>query len=177
MWEEFSAPGILCLISLPCTWAGTRDAAGDCRRGRAGDTSGACRCVGALQLGPLPHPSQQTPARTCRSPCQGSRLVNYSLDDHSVLDGIVGGQSVEVLRPRQQAEGCLGQVHEAKADNAVMNCHDLPASAGGPTTHTSHCSCLLQSSPEPGACTPFHLYFNYWFSLSKYPLTFYSMRT
>lgn len=80
-----------------------------------------------------------------------------------MLDGIAGGQSVEVLPPRLQVEGFLGEVHQAKADNAVVTCHDLPASSGGGerSGYNPHILTVrAASSPELGACTPFHRYFN-----------------
>lgn len=82
MWEEFLAPGIFSLRS-----------AGDCWKGRAGDSSGACRCSFPCQpvkdATPFLIPQQaDTPARTCWSPSPRSELANDFAQHHSWLDDI-----------------------------------------------------------------------------------------
>ena len=93
---------------------------------------------GCTRQGCSPTPSQQTPARTCQSPCQGSRLVNYSLDHPSRLDRITGRRSVEGLQPRLQVEGFLEEIHPGKTDSAMRH-----APASQPTSRAS------SSSPPP----------------------------
>lgn len=102
MWEEFSAPGILRLISLP-----SARSAGDCWKGRAGDSSGACRCSFPCQTAkdatPFLSPQQaDTPARTCWSPSPRSQFANDCAQHHSWLDGI--REEMEVPRLGLQAE-------------------------------------------------------------------------
>ena len=111
--------------------------------------------IGCTSQGYSPTPRQQTPARTCQSPCQGSQLVNYSLAHPSRLDRITGRRSVEVLQPRLQVEGFLEEIHPGKTDSAVRH-----APASQPTqqsflliTTTSKAA----GSQKLGYCTPSHL--------------------
>lgn len=79
-----------------------------------------------------PPPSQQTPARTCQSPCQGSRLVNYSLAHPSRLDRITGRRSVGGAAAQASGGGLLEEIHPGKTDSAVRH-----APASQPTQQSS----------------------------------------
>lgn len=110
---------------------------------------------GCTSQGYSPTPRQQTPARTCQSPCQGSRLVNYSLAHPSRLDRITGRRSVEVLQPRLQVEGFLEEIHPGKTDSAVRH---------APASQSTQQSFLLitttskaAGSQKLGYCTPSYL--------------------
>lgn len=103
---------------------------------------------GCTSQGYSPTPSQQTPAGTCRSPCQGSWLVNYSLDHPP---GWMGSQGAEYggAAARASGGGLPGpSPSRREADSAVMTCPPprLPANSAEPHHHHS-----LQSSPEPKA--------------------------
>lgn len=100
--------------------------------------------IGCTSQGYSPTPRQQTPARTCQSPCQGSRLVNYSLAHPSRLDRVTGRRSVEVLQPRLQVEGFLEEIHPGKTDSAVRH-----APASQPTQQSF--LLITTTSNQPGA--------------------------
>lgn len=152
MWGIFSPWNFM--SDLPHIWAGTWDPAQDCRRGRAGDSSGACRCSASVPTnkGLLPL-RQQTPARTCWSPCQWSQLINFSGSSFRVGSNH-RGWSVEVLQPGLQLEGFL-ETPQAKADNAAMTSHSLPANSA-PSLHLlSRLKSNWAKSWEPGPLLPF----------------------
>lgn len=93
---------------------------------------------GCTSQGYSPTPSQQTPAGTCRSPCQGSWLVNYSLDHPP---GWMGSQGAEYggAAARASGGGLPGpSPSRREADSAVMTCPPPPSQLSG-----------ASSSPQP----------------------------